>query len=416
MSYTQRPAPVHPRLRLQQALMDWNRRILQLSAAVALIILAYLLYHLVFGALTQWTSMTAAQQRETVSLVQQAILWLNLCVAIFIVTLCIQWYDEPSLGLSLAMVGALLYFGVPILLEQMIGEPAGWLQQRNQGALAVYNELRVLGLLAMVPGGLFLLRDLYVLVVERSRRQEDERANLQYGSAVDEEQAPPSAWIGMLAKCWQLSYCREYFRLRCPIFYARTRCWRERVGCMCEENVIRTSMSHLLPDAEAERPSYRPNAQLLGEAGEEAPPEQEVTQQTRPVAARNVPLRIAPKDVRIPSNPNMPMELKRERCRNCVIYMEHQRLKYQFLAPLSVLVVPGLAALFFADIQRALGALLEGADRVVARLSLDPNIREYGFSTAIPASAQYVLLACLVVIATTMVLRFLEYTTFKLKI
>ena len=226
MSYTQRPAPVHPRLRLQQALMDWNRRILQLSAAVALIILAYLLYHLVFGALTQWTSMTAAQQRETVSLVQQAILWLNLCVAIFILTLCIQWYDEPSLGLSLAMVGALLYFGVPILLEQMIGEPAGWLQQRNQGALAVYNELRVLGLLAMVPGGLFLLRDLYVLVVERSRRQEDERANLQYGSAVDEEQAPPSAWIGMFAKCWQLSYCREYFRLRCPIFYARTRCWR----------------------------------------------------------------------------------------------------------------------------------------------------------------------------------------------
>ncbi|HSV72204.1 MAG TPA: hypothetical protein VLH79_00395 [Chthonomonadales bacterium] len=416
MSYAQRPAPVHPRLRLQQALMDWNRRILQLSAFLATIIVAYLLYHLAFGALTQWTSMTAQQQRDTLAILQQAILWLNLCVTLIIVTLCIQWYDEPSLGLTLAMVGAALYFGFPILLEQIAGQPAGWSQQNNQGAMAIYNALRVLGLIAMVPGGLFLLRDLYVLVVERSRRREDDRAGMRYGSAADEEQAPPSAWIGMFAKCWQLSYCREYYRLRCPIFYARRRCWQERVGCMCEENAIRTSLARLFPDWEGERPSYRPNVQPLTEAAEEPAIGQDVTQQARPVVSRTTPLRIAPKDVRIPSNPSLSIEVKRERCRHCVIFMEHQRLKYQFLAPLCVLLVPGVAALYFRDIKGTLGSLLEGADRVMARLSLDPNIREVGFGTAVPASAQYVLMACLVVIATTMVLRFLEYTSFRLKV
>ena len=36
----------------------------------------------------------------------------------------------------------------------------------------------------------------------------------------------------------------------------------------------------------------------------------------------------SPKNVKIPHNPNIPMKFKVERCRNCVIYNEHQRHKY----------------------------------------------------------------------------------------
>ena len=63
-------------------------------------------------------------------------------------------------------------------------------------------------------------------------------------------------------------------------------------------------------------------------------PAPEKTAQFPPKIAAATPSR---RGVKIPHNPNIPMSVKRERCRNCVIYNEHQRMKYQFFAPLFVL-------------------------------------------------------------------------------
>jgi hypothetical protein len=184
---------------------------------------------------------------------------------------------------------------------------------------------------------------------------------------------------------------------------------------MCEENVIRHAMDVVLHREEGDPLAKKDVEDPLGIGLAE-----EKTEELDPLKTVEIPMRARPaaqgKKVRIPHNPNLPMAAKRERCRNCVIYNEHQRMKYQFYAPLFVLVVPGLTFWKINEIVAGIGSLLAGVDSVMSRLSLDPGARNFGLAGSIPPGAQYVLIGCLVIIATTMVLRLLEYAIFKLKI
>jgi hypothetical protein len=113
----------------------------------------------------------------------------------------------------------------------------------------------------------------------------------------------------------------------------------------------------------------------------------------------------------------MPPQAKRERCRNCVIYNEHQRHKYQMTAPIVVLAVPAIAFWQVEALLEHLKTFLRTADRVMANLSFDPAVRNAGLASATTSSdvANFVMIGCLVVLATTLVLRWLEYAIFDLK-
>src|SRR5579862_7348680 len=116
---------------------------------------------------------------------------------------------------------------------------------------------------------------------------------LKYGKGVKEEADKQNVFMG---NCWQLPYCRKFVRERCPIFHAKRTCWREKVGCMCEEEVIRNAME-------------------------------------------NKPI---PKDAllaskMIPKNFRLTEQQKIERCKTCVIYNEHQRHKYKLMLPVMLL-------------------------------------------------------------------------------
>lgn len=54
----------------------------------------------------------------------------------------------------------------------------------------------------------------------------------------------------------------------------------------------------------------------------------------------------------------------------------------------------------------------------MARLSFDPQVREVGLASATSSSdvANIIMIACLVIMATTMALRALEYAIFTLKL
>jgi hypothetical protein len=147
------------------------------------------------------------------------------------------------------------------------------------------------------------------------------------------------------------------------------------------------------------------------------PPPAEVNR-TEEFPARSAGPPASRRDVRIPHNPNIPMSVKKERCRNCVIYNEHQRLKYQFFAPLVVLAVPVLAFLKAQDLSDLLNRVFAGVDSLMARLALTGGAQNTGALTSMSSVgfANYVLIGCLVVIAATMSLRFLEYVIFKMKI
>lgn len=128
--------------------------------------------------------------------------------------------------------------------------------------------------------------------------------------------------------------------------------------------------------------------------------------------------RSAPVIPKIPTS-NLPKYVKVERCRNCIIYNEHQRMKYQVLAPLVVIGIPALTWWKLGDISGWINTLFTSVDSIMSRLSLASTPKSVNFMESLNSSgqaAQYMILFCVVIIITSMALRFLEYCIFKLKI
>jgi hypothetical protein len=401
--------------------MDWTRKVMQLGAVVTILLYGYLLYGLFFGAVGEWSTVSQADRVRIAHNIDSAILYLNIALGVFLVTLCILYYDEEPYGYILVGGAVALFYGVPFLLDTMTpGLVAGWQQGHNTAAIAIINQLKIAALLLAVPGGILTIRDLILRVVDGGSRRKEEFSAMQYGGAVQEEQVGAPI-LGIVAKCWQLPYCRPAIRKGCPIYHARTRCWRQRVGCMCEENVIRHAMDALIGKEliKKEQPDGSMEAGIEGltfdrdsDGAERAAEEKTTELPPRPIQTPS------PRNVKIPHNPNIPMKFKVERCRNCVIYNEHQRMKYQFFAPLMVLALPGLTFWKFEEITGWINSIIHSMDIFMSKLSLTGG---GGAASGVsflstPMSVQVILIGCLVVIGTTMLLRGLEVVIFRWKV
>jgi hypothetical protein len=403
-----------------QTLMDWSRKLMQLSAVATILLYGYLIYGMFVGGVGQWSSLSAPDRVRIAQNIDSAILYLNISLGVFLVTLCVLFYDEEPYGYMLVGAAIALYYGVPFMVEMMMpGTVEEWQRTGNRGALAIMNQLRTAALMMAVPGAILTIRDLILRIVDGGSRRKEEFTAMQYGGAVEEEKVGTPI-LGIFAKCWQLPYCRPAIRKGCPIYHARTRCWRQRVGCMCEENVIRHAMDALI-GKEIIKTEQPDGSMEVGIAGLTLEKDREVeesaaAERTTEILSRATPTP-APRNVKIPHNPNIPMKFKVERCRNCVIYNEHQRMKYQFVAPLVVLSLPALTAWKFEEITGGLNNIIHRMDVFMSRLSLTEGGQASGISfLSTPTAVQYVLIGCLVVIGTTMLLRALEVVIFRWKI
>lgn len=396
---------------------------MQIATVATIILYAYVLYGLFMGDVGHWATLTAPERLRIASNVQGAISYLNISLGLLLLTLCILYYDEESLGYVMVAASIALYYGLPFLLSTLFGNMVNeWESSKNLAARSILGQLKLAALMLAIPGGVLVLRDLFLRIVEGGGRKREEFSAMQYGGVVKEEKPPGKPILGIMAKCWQLSFCRDAIRKGCPIYHARTRCWKQRVGCMCEENVIRHAMDAIISKEliSFDAPKKEDASGLIDmtPASDSAPPAQpEKTEAfpSRSLAAAPSP---PPRHVKIPHNPNIPMSVKRERCRNCVIYNEHQRMKYQFFAPLFVLTIPALAFFKAQDLSDVMNRVFATADSLMARLSLTGGAKNTGVISTIGTVgfANYLLIGCMVVIGTTMTLRGLEYCIFRLKL
>jgi hypothetical protein len=409
--------------------MDWTRRIGQIATLATILLYAYVLYGLFMGDVGNWRALSPADQVRIAANIQGALSYLNIALGILLITLCILYYDEEPVGYTLVGIALLLYYGVPFALTSVMGNLVSeWESSHNRAALAILVQLKTAAIMLAVPGAILVLRDLFLRVVEGGSRNREEFTAMQYGGAVKEEEQPGRPLIGIIAKCWQLPFCRDAIRKGCPIYHARTRCWRQRVGCMCEENVIRHAMDAIISkelimyDAPVAQSTglidMTPVSDQQTQIGQASKPiENLAPTKTEEFPARPSTSQTPRRDVKIPHNPNIPMAIKKQRCHNCVIYNEHQRLKYQFFAPLVVLAVPVISFLKAQDLSNLLNRVFATVDSMMARLALKGGAENSGALSSMAGIgfANYLLIGCLVVIVTTMALRSLEYVIFKLK-
>jgi hypothetical protein len=259
------------------------------------------------------------------------------------------------------LVGAGFLLGAPTLIPMVISF------NNNPAVQDGYKAIGAAGMLWIAIAGCVLVGDLALRI--RNRMVHGTKAELlKYGNKkMMEEGDRQNVFMG---KCWQLPYCRKYVREKCPIFHSKRTCWKELVGCMCEESVIRAAIDNKPVSKEA----------LMSGAA-------------------------------IPRNNKLSVSAKRERCKTCVIYNEHQKHKYRLAMPVVIIGYILFFALFRLPLTKLVESFLGGASKAVSTVTA-------GTVQKVDTGAwftQFLVLALLIT-ALAYTIKMVEYAIFKLKI
>lgn len=344
------------------AILEGAARFLLWGGLLAAIVgLGFLIF--TYTAFAGGTAANQAQALGNIELLQKLLLAGS--VAIVVGTSYLFWGEE-TLGI-LQLIGSAALFFAPLYLPQLFsgGTPP---ERVGQQALA---SIQLAGIVCGAIAIVVTLADVLQRVSTRSKIG-SKADQLKYGKGIKEEADIQNVFMG---KCWQLPFCRKFVRERCPIYHARRCCWREQVGCMCEESVIREAM-----------------------------------------AGRTIPKDAVAAAKLIPLNNQLTVLQKHERCRQCVIFNEHQKHKYKLAIPLILLAFGGLYALFRMPMLASMDRLLQNLDRMIGRVTLQPGASRVVEQGTGGLPFQEILLVCIVVVVFTYTLKVLEFLIFKAKV
>lgn len=301
-----------------------------------------------------------------------------LLVGVVAVTAAITFlfWGEETVG-PIQLIAAAILFCAPIYAPQ-IGGSSSPSEPQAAALAAIQFAGTIAGILAILAIAADVTSRIRVRVKQGSKADQ-----LKFGKGVKEERDIHNVLLG---KCWQLPFCRKFVRERCPIYHSKRTCWKERVGCMCEESVIRNAME-----------------------GKVIPRDM--------VAAAKF----------IPRNSTLSPEKKAERCRQCVIYNEHQKHKYKIAIPV-ILIGSGAAYVLGRDaMKQGLGSVVQRADTAMKDMAygkggfkegmLGPDGKPMaGASWDNLGAFNDVLLVCLMLMVVAYVMKLAEFLFFKLKV
>lgn len=307
------------------------------------------------------TNASSAQAAANVDLFMKVLL--AGVIALGVATTFIFWGEEVLAPIQL-MAAAALFFA-PIYLPMILGTPAmGNVGPKALGAIQMGGS--VFGLIAILSTIADVTSRVKLRVREGSKADQ-----MKYGKGVKEEKDVQNVFMG---KCWQLPFCRKFVRERCPIYHARRTCWKEQVGCMCEEQVIRDAMEN----------------------------------------------KVIPKDMVaaakfIPRNNKLTPQMKVERCKQCVIYNEHQKHKYKLAMPLILIACGGAYVLGREQMKAALGDAIQGANKAFGNLTLQNEAQRTADTVGLTVFKE-LFMVCLMLVIAAYMMKLVEFLFFKIKV
>jgi len=312
----------------------------------------------------KWAYLTQSVELATQTFVIAAI--------VAVASLVVRFPRTESLGQVLSLVGAGLYFGVPVLF--------GWTVEAkglsgNAVFASIVRAIRSAGGIALLPGLTLVLRDAILRIwTGMSVKRVLER---RWGD--EDEQRKKKRKPKVLASCWDMFFCRDFVRKVCPAWEARKSCWRIKTGCYCDERTILKAMTA---------------------GGKDNTYAQGIIQSL---------------ELDKPADSRLTSKLKRDRCRRCLIYSEHQRQKYRLLSPMAFPAVLLLLYAFYGGISSAVWSVLEKADRFMSFLTYRPEGAAYAFSNDARILTTLAIV-WLTIIVISYILRALEYLVFELQV
>lgn len=363
----------------------------------------YLLLGIFGGGFAQATAADYARFKGVITVAEQALV-LGLGVAT--VGLIISQWGEETTGYILVVVAAALGFALPFLFTSLGGVISGTAMKRS------FSAFQTAAYLPGFLGALLIVWD----VVRRFATAFQNRAvnpdEMEYGT--DARKEHKRVRLSLLAKCWEGPYCRESIRPHCPIYVKRAACWKEKKGCYCEEEIVIAAASKvqgvMLEMAPASGFTFSnastPTTTGAGLQGMGGSSPVGFSGSVGGQAASPAPV--------TPSRVELTPAEKRERCRNCVVYNEHEQEKYRLLLPVVIIGSLLLVLMFAVPLRGSVDTVFKSVDALAARLAFTGGPRPS--LTNPPDLVAWGLVAAVGLMFVSKTLQFLEWACFKAKI
>jgi hypothetical protein len=113
----------------------------------------------------------------------------------------------------------------------------------------------------------------------------------------------------------------------------------------------------------------------------------------------------------IPQNNKITLGQKMERCRQCVIYNEHQKHKYRAALPAVIVVLGGVLAFSWTALMGRMHILVHLVQSMINKATIG-NAPVF----EVPDAFQMVMVGCFALIVFAYSLKLLEFLIFKLKV
>ncbi len=370
-------------LDLLDGIMTWG---MYLAAAAVVLISGYYIYGTVAASDQLFRGLAGPAQQMSPQEFQRHVANLQLLtkllvLAAVILSVCAlgRYYPMPETGAVLALVGAALFFGMPLLIDNM-GGPAQQLPRalRGFGDPRTYlkGQFALSGLILIGVGGAQLL--VHAVLFAVTARQRRPKANEEASKTAQQVRKSNDKFMG---PCWELPFCRDTEKKLCPIRQSKRSCWRTGRGCYCDQNVILTLSGGNQYNASRGAAGYLSRTATVA----------------RPKSLRE----------------------KREQCLQCPVYLHHQGQKYKVLAPGVVVGIVGATAYFWANLQTVYPNAMQTFGRAMSGLSFGTKAGEVPVWATDLAGNQILGVMILLVaamVAIAYLLHAVEWTLYRLGI
>ncbi len=360
--------------RIPEAVYTLIERMFVWGGAAFVIGLAYVAWGILSGRIGEAMHLSAAERFQITKIVIFACKILAYGGIACIIGAAARFYYEEVLGYLLLIAGAALYWGSAVVAGPHI---QGMSPKVAELAVFAIKQLQTVGTIALALAVPFILMDLWAKLrgISRSPKVETPQAPAKVSEA-------PTSRLYLF--CWQMPYCRDYLRKVCTAYDQRKPCWRIKSGCYCDENMIL-----------------------------------KVLQRSSTSKISGFDQRYSSASIGLAKN--LTPAQKRERCRQCFLYIEHQKQKYRMISPLAFPAVIFLMWAYLKPVKELLAKALKLTDEFAGVVSFGPAPDQVIGNAWIDATTtsgivEWLFIICIGMILLSYVLRAIEFAVFDLKV
>ncbi len=288
------------------------------------------------------------------------------CSAVCVVIITFQ---EIAWSVLTGIVGLAYLLGIPFLISGNMRSATSPAAQ----PLATWGTLA--GKIIVVVVGVRILYEVYRQLTHGERRLKQDQPQVGEKAKPGEKGKLKTIWPW--TPCWQMPFCHQAIQEMCPAFKARTTCWRFGRGCNCDpglvEQLIRTGGVGASTDSEKRQ---RQQEYIRSDLRADAPVERE----------RTLP------------------------CKECAIYLEHQRAKFHFVNPILVIATIVAFFVFYQPLVRLYELFITGMANVASQFTYGSQVDpQHWFDQLNTPTVQVFFLIILALLILSWVLKFTEW-------